>query len=112
MVTPCIRYLGAQKHIPGHLWPFLLIAALTACSTLPKGGVAAPPDEVLQQAVEVALAADDEISAGAITVRVTSGTVELSGLLSSVAEVRRALRRAGTVDGVRAIVNRLRVGGP
>jgi len=66
---------------------------------------------VLKGAVEAALAADDRIDASAMVITVAGGIVELSGTVSSTDEVRRALRRAGEVDGVREIVNRLRVTG-
>ena len=59
--------------------------------------------------MEVALAADSRLDSTVIVVTVAAGIVELSGAVGSIDEVRRALRRAGDVNGVRGIVNRLRV---
>ena len=64
---------------------------------------------MLKEAVEAALAADKRLDAAAIEITVAAGIVELSGTVGSADEVRRALQRAGRVDGVQGIVNRLRV---
>jgi hypothetical protein len=109
MVTPYTRYLGAQNHIPSYLWTLLLVAALSCCSTVPKNQVLGSSDEVLKEAVEAALAVDKRLDTTAIEITVAAGIVELSGTVGSADEVRRALQRAGRVDGVRGIVNRLRV---
>jgi len=109
MITPSIRHLGAQNHILKHLWIILLSIALACCSTVSKNQTAGRPDEVLQDAVEIALAADGRLDASAIVITVARGIVDLSGTVGSVDQVRRALQRAGEVDGIRGIVNRLRV---
>ncbi len=109
MVTPCIRYLGAKKRIPSHFWSLLLIAALSCCATSQKNPARGDFDEALQAAVEEALAADGQLDDAAIAVTVVDGIVDLSGTVGSTDQVRRALRRAGEIDGVRGIVNRLRV---
>lgn len=109
MVASHSRHLGAQNHIPSHLWSLLLVIVLSCCSTVPKTQISGSADERLKNAVEMALAADDRLDDSTIVISVARGIVDLSGTAGSHDEVRRALRRAGGVDGVRGIVNRLLV---
>ena len=111
MVTPPARHLGALNHIPSHFWPVLIIVVLSCCATVPKSQTTGNSDASLGRAVELALAADDRLSGANITVTVTDAIVDLSGTVGNADQVRRALRRAGDVEGVRGIVNRLRVVG-
>ncbi|MDP3717196.1 MAG: BON domain-containing protein [Acidobacteriota bacterium] len=60
--------------------------------------------------VMTALVNDPEIGARSITVRVTRGVVQLSGLVRSEAEVARAVALAGAVPGVTRVDASLRVG--
>lgn len=60
--------------------------------------------------VMTALVNDPEIGARPITVRVTGGVVELSGLVRSEAEVQRATAIAGAVPGVTRVEASIRVG--
>ena len=109
MVTLCTRHLGAKNRISSHLWPLLLIIALSCCAAAPKRQLAGSADETLKKAVEAALARDDRLATAVIAVSAVGGFVELSGTVGSSDEVRRALRLTGDVEGVRGIVNRLRV---
>jgi len=109
MVPPYTRHFGAKNGIPSHFWISIVIIALSCCSSVPKNQVLGSPDEVLRVAVEAALAADSRLDAAAIVITVATGVVELSGTVGSADQARRAIRRAGQVDGVRGIVNRLRV---
>jgi len=83
---------------------------------VPKNRVDESNDAALKDAVATALEDDDRLDATAIAITVARGIVDLTGTVGNVNDVRRALRRAGEVDGVRGIVNRLRVvareGGP
>jgi len=109
MIPVSISHSGAQKHVCSHLWSLLLIIALSCCATAPKDPVVGSPDEALTAAVAEALAADDRLDSAAIVIMVAEGIVDLSGTVGSADQVRRALRRAADVKGVRGIVNRLRV---
>ncbi len=60
--------------------------------------------------VMTALVNDPEIGARPITVRVTRGVVQLSGLVRSEAEVARAVALASAVPGVTRVESSLRVG--
>lgn len=65
----------------------------------------------LEESVVDALLADDETARCAIEVAaIGPGVVELTGMVGTTAELRRALDVTEAVDGVRTVVNRLEVG--
>lgn len=86
------------------------LSALAACastgSPVPLGGDA---DEWISAEVRRVLQRDDRIDASTLRVETRDGVVVLSGVASTLDQVRRALRLAGRVRGVEQIVNRIRV---
>ena len=108
MVTARSTHDGAQNDRWGQLWLALLIITLSCCSPATRRTPAGTADEALGAAVRDALAADSRITA-VIDLTVHDGIVEAAGAVASVDEARRVLRRIGEVDGVRGLVNRLRV---
>lgn len=89
---------------------FMLLAfVLAACAS----SHAVPPpsmaDEQLVGMVKAALAADTELAQSAITVAAQDGTVTLRGEVSSDAMRDRATFIAGSLDGVRNVINDIAV---
>ena len=69
----------------------------------------ADADEWISAEVRRALHRDDRIDASMLRVETRDGVVVLSGVASTLDQVRRALRLAGRVRGVEQIVNRILV---
>lgn len=69
----------------------------------------ADADEWISAEVRRVLQRDDRIDASTLRVETRDGVVVLSGVASTLDQVRRALRLAGQVRGVEQIVNRIRV---
>ncbi|NKB90143.1 MAG: BON domain-containing protein [Acidobacteria bacterium] len=105
-------HLRDQKHLLGQIWPVVLICGLAACASSERtlNSTVADPDGALVQAVYGALRSD-ELPVGGLDVSANAGTVQISGTAPSVAVLRRILRVAGSVGGVRTLVNRVRVVG-
>jgi len=66
-------------------------------------------DVAIAGALTTRLAEDEQLDGASIRVTVTAGVVVLEGSVASADQVRRALRHAARVDGVRQVVNRLLV---
>lgn len=98
--------------IKGELVPMLLAAA--ALLLYPPAAVAEeePDDAGIAQAVERQIVADPAIDASRMDVTVADGVVSLDGSVPSLLAADRARRVAGTVRGVRAVVDRLEVRAP
>lgn len=101
----------------------LLIAAMTAaalagCAGMPGGAGgptrtagAAVDDLTIATRLKAAFAADPELSALKINVDTTEGVVRLRGEVKSVALWRKAEETARSIEGVKAVENRLIVSG-
>ena len=108
MVTRRRGHPRSQKHACSQIWLLMLMLAAAACASTPRSA-GTVPDAELVQLVQGRLAAVVEIRHETIAVQAHDGVVELSGTAGSAAEIRRILREVGRVDGVRAVVNRLRI---
>jgi hyperosmotically inducible periplasmic protein len=95
-----------------------LICPLLICAVLASPAAASAQDRTVTTAVKDAWIttqvqakyfADELVKGRRIDVDTNGGTVTLTGEVSSVAERQRALARAGEVDGVTRVVDRLKV---
>lgn len=73
---------------------------------------AAAPDSEIQAAVQNELAMDPLVPSGQIQVATERGVVQLTGAVSNLLAKERASALAGSVLGVRSVVNRIVVSGP
>lgn len=85
----------------------LVSPACASSRARPQPGVSV--DEWINAEVRRVLQRDERVDATTITVETHEGVVILTGIASSLDEIRRALRLAGRVDGALQIVNRLRL---
>jgi osmotically-inducible protein OsmY len=94
----------------------LAAAALSAAPSLPGIALGAPTtsepelaDGAIEAEVESELLLDPAVQLADLKVRVNDGIVTLTGTADSLGEKDRAATVAGTVRGVRSVVNRLKV---
>ncbi len=66
-------------------------------------------DDAVYDQVRLKLAGDRDVGGGAITVKVTQGTVELSGTVKTESIRVKAEKLTKKVKGVKAVVNQLKV---
>lgn len=66
-------------------------------------------DAAVTTKVKAALMADKDVSATKVNVETNDGTVHLTGNVSSKAEEKEVVHIANTVDGVKAVNNKLSV---
>ena len=66
-------------------------------------------DDAIYDQVRLKLAGDRDVGGGAITVKVTQGTVELSGTVKTDSVRGKAEKLTKKVKGVKAVVNHLKV---
>ncbi|MCK9619212.1 MAG: BON domain-containing protein [Methylobacter sp.] len=92
---------------------FLALTLLTAsgCASTPKesGTGEYIDDSVITTKVKAALAGDPSVSAAEVNVETFKGVVQLSGFVSSRAEMNRAVEVARGVQGVKSIKNDMRL---
>lgn len=91
-----------------------LLAALvlTACASTPmpdSGSSAAIDDGTLTTNVRTAMRNQTDLNASGITVDSYEGAVQLSGFVSSQAEIDKALAAARSINGVKSVTNDLRL---
>jgi osmotically-inducible protein OsmY len=89
----------------------LMLAAITACSTPMSDGStsAAIDDATLTTNVKTAMYNQTDLNASGITVDSYEGAVQLSGFVSSQAEIDKALAAARSINGVKSVTNDLRL---
>jgi osmotically-inducible protein OsmY len=89
----------------------LMLAALAACSTpmSDSGSSAALDDATLTKNVKTAMYNQTDLNASGITVDSYEGAVQLSGFVSSQAEIDKALAAARSINGVKSVTNDLRL---
>jgi len=104
------------EHGYRYLWMFIValaVASSTGCASAASGGHArtapADLDAAIAAAITSRLADDEHLAGAAIHVSVAAGVAVLEGTAVTVDQVRRALRHAARIDGVRQVVNRLLV---
>ena len=84
----------------------LLLSIALAVPVLPAGPVS---DDEIYDKVRIVLANDSSVKGGAIEVKVTEGTVELTGKVRTDKQKARAEKAAKKVKGVQRVVNNLKV---
>lgn len=94
------------------LLALLLTGAALACATTGGGRPAAPSDAWIRAEIERRLQEEDRLrNPQTVHVQVRQGVVVLSGVLTTLDEVRRALRIARRVPGVVQVLNHVHVVG-
>lgn len=66
-------------------------------------------DDAIYDQVRLKLAGDRDVGGGAITVKVTQGNVELSGIVKTESVRSKAEKLTKKVKGVKSVVNQLKV---
>lgn len=66
-------------------------------------------DTVITTKVKAAIIKEPNLSAAEVNVETYKGVVQLSGFVSSAADIRRAVELARAVDGVTSVKNDMRV---
>jgi osmotically-inducible protein OsmY len=88
---------------------FLALTLITAtgCASSPKeeGTGEYFDDSVITSKVKSALVADPNLSAAEINVETFKGVVQLSGFVSSRADIKRAIEIARGINGVKSVKN-------
>ena len=89
----------------------LFMASLAGCASTEKHSSAAEyiDDAVITTKVKAALFGDPDLSAAEINVETSNGEVQLSGFVSTKAQIAEAVKTARTVDGVRKVKNSLQL---
>ena len=87
----------------------LFMVSLAGCASTQKHSSAAEyiDDAVITTKVKAALFGDPDLSAAEINVETYNGEVQLSGFVSTKAQIAEAVRVTKTVDGVRSVKNSL-----
>ncbi|HSG87631.1 MAG TPA: BON domain-containing protein [Pseudomonadales bacterium] len=88
-----------------------MLLMLAACAASPKHEATGEyiDDSVITTKVKLAIVEDDRLSATDINVETRRGEVQLSGFVSSQADIDRAVRVAGTIAGVKSVKNDMQV---
>ena len=94
--------------------PFLLVMMLAAflgcASTATKEGTGEYVDDsVMTAKVKAEIFKDDSLKSSEINVETFKGVVQLSGFVTSQADIDRAVKVARTVKGVTSVKNDMRV---
>ena len=89
----------------------LFMISLAGCASTEKHSSAAEyiDDAVIITKVIAALFGDPDLSAAEINVETYNGEVQLSGFVSTKAQIAEAVKTARTVDGVRKVKNSLQL---
>lgn len=89
----------------------LFMASLAGCASTQKHSSAAEyiDDAVITTKVKAALFGDADLSAAEINVETYNGEVQLSGFVSTKAQIAEAVRVTKTVNGVRKVRNSLQL---
>ncbi|MGZ5009942.1 MAG: BON domain-containing protein [Methylobacter sp.] len=87
----------------------LLTAGGCASTTKTEGTGEYVDDSVITTKVKSALAGDPSVSSSEVNVETFKGVVQLSGFVSSRAEMNRAVEVARTVNGVKSVKNDMRL---
>lgn len=85
------------------------VVALGACARSKGPAVDPDADRAISAEIMRLIGDDERLSGEDIRVETSDGVVILSGVVASTEEVRRTIRLASRVSGVRQVVNRLRI---
>jgi osmotically-inducible protein OsmY len=88
-----------------------LFAFTLGCSSTPKQESTGEyiDDTVITTKVKAELVKDDDLSASEINVETFKGVVQLSGFVSSQADINKAVEVARNIKGVKSVKNDMRV---
>lgn len=91
----------------------VLLASLLGCASTAKheGTGEYVDDSVITAKVKTAVFNEPSLKSAEINVETFKGTVQLSGFVSSQADIDKALEVARSVDGVKSVQNSMRVKG-
>lgn len=89
----------------------LLLASLLGCASTPKqeGTGEYVDDTVITTKVKAAVFNEPSLKSAEINVETFKGVVQLSGFVSSQANITRAVEVARTVPGVKSVKNDMRI---
>jgi len=98
-------------HLLKNVLLVILLATLLGCaSTAKREGTGEYVDNsVITTKVKAAIFGDESLKSSEINVETFKGVVQLSGFVSSQAEINRAVEVARTVKGVTSVKNDMRV---
>jgi BON domain len=91
----------------------LLLASLVGCASTPKqeGTGEYVDDTVITTKVKAAVFSEPSLKSAEINVETFKGVVQLSGFVSSRADINKAVEVAGSVQGVKSVKNDMRLKG-
>jgi len=95
-----------------YFFPILLVSLLGCSSTAKHEGTGEYVDDsVITAKVKTAVFNEPSLKSAEINVETFKGTVQLSGFVSSQADIDKALEVARSVDGVKSVQNSMTVKG-
>lgn len=89
----------------------LMLAATVGCASTPTAESTGEyiDDTVLTTNVKAAMVNQPELNASEINVETFKGTVQLSGFVSSQADIDKAVAAARSINGVKSVTNDMRL---
>ncbi|WP_377701165.1 BON domain-containing protein [Pseudoduganella sp. UC29_71] len=89
----------------------LMLAAMVGCASTPTAESTGEyiDDTVLTANVKAAMVNQPELNASEINVETYKGTVQLSGFVSSQADIDKAVAAARSINGVKSVTNDMRL---
>ncbi|KQV84931.1 transporter [Massilia sp. Root351] len=89
----------------------LMLAATVGCASTPTAESTGEyiDDTVLTANVKAAMVNQPELNASEINVETYKGTVQLSGFVSSQADIDKAVAAARSINGVKSVTNDMRL---
>ncbi len=92
---------------------FMLLALIVGCAPTPRheGTGEYIDDTVITSKVKAAILNEPSLKSGEINVETFKGTVQLSGFVSSKADINKAIEVAQSVKGVKSVKNDMHVKG-
>jgi osmotically-inducible protein OsmY len=87
----------------------ILVVALAACQAAGHRSSQQPNDDFITRSVKAALVEDRQMNLIRVDVDCDEGIVYLSGEVDTVEHQLRAEQIAGTVEGVKEVVNKIKV---
>ncbi len=106
-----MRIIMKPTHLLKNVLLVILLATLVGCaSTAKREGTGEYIDNsVITTKVKAAIFGDESLKSSEINVETFKGVVQLSGFVSSQADINRAVEVARSVNGVTSVKNDMRV---
>jgi osmotically-inducible protein OsmY len=102
--------MNISKRLATLLFSFLLVAVAGCASTSKSEGTAEYVDDtVITSKVKAEIFNEPSLKSREINVETFKGTVQLSGFVSSQADINKAVLAARSVTGVKSVKNDMRV---